>query len=70
MWVQGITIKNKHKVLNYLRELTRINFEEVTIIVKGGSGDYEEYQRILNRTIGQKGGHHNRKFRHRNKTSA
>jgi hypothetical protein len=64
MWVQGITLKNKHKVLAYLRELSKINFNEVTIIVKGES-EYEKHQRLLDRIAGQKSGNKHRKFRHR-----
>lgn len=35
MWMHGITIKNKHKLLSFLKELANINFSEVIIIIKG-----------------------------------
>ena len=70
MWVQGVTIKNKHKLLNYLRELSKINFDEVTIIVKGGNEGYEEFKRIFDWITRQKSSNQHRKHRYRNKTSA
>lgn len=65
MWVQGITIKNKHKLLNYLRELSQMHFEKVTIIVEGREENYEKFKRLFDRNIRREGGNNNRKSRHR-----
>lgn len=70
MWVQGITITNKHKLLVFLKELSKIKFDEVTIIVKGGNKEYEEFKQIFDRASRQKGGNHNRRHGNSYKTFA
>jgi hypothetical protein len=66
--MHGIAIKNKHKLLSFLKELANINFSEVIIIIKG-EDNYGKFKEIFDRHNFKQNDNTHRRRGHGKKTS-